>query len=101
EITFDVKQDQATVWFHPHLEGKTAKQVFDGLAGLLYIEDELEDTYEYGKNDIPLIIQDRTFDDDKQLHYEAVKAQDGTMGETLLINGKVDTCLYEYKEKTS
>lgn len=99
EISFDVKQDQATLWFHPHPEGKTAKQVFDGLAGLLYIEDELEDTYEYGKNDIPLIIQDRTFDDDKQLNYEAVKDPDGTMGETLLINGTVDPRLTVNKEK--
>lgn len=73
--------------------------MFDGLAGLLYIEDELEDTYEYGKNDIPLIIQDRTFDDDKQLNYEAVKDPDGTMGETLLINGTVDPRLTVNKEK--
>src|SRR5690625_5277137 len=36
EITFDVQQDRATLWFHPHPEGKTAEQVFGGLAGLLY-----------------------------------------------------------------
>src|SRR5699024_6893199 len=27
EITFDVQQDRATLWFHPHPEGKTAEQV--------------------------------------------------------------------------
>src|SRR5699024_184231 len=32
EITFDVVQDKATLWFHPHPEGETAKQVYDGLA---------------------------------------------------------------------
>jgi len=100
EITFDVQQDNATLWFHPHPEGKTAKQVFDGLAGLLYIEDEgMEDTYEYGENDFPLILQDRTFDDEKQLDYRAVKDPDGTMGETLLINGTVNPRLTVNKEK--
>lgn len=29
EITFDVQQDDATLWFHPHPEGKTSKQVLD------------------------------------------------------------------------
>src|SRR5690625_6175096 len=77
DIAFDLQQANATLWFHPHPDGKTAKQVFNGLAGLLYIEDEnVKDTYEYGENDFPLIIQDRTFDDEKQLNYEAVKDPD-------------------------
>jgi len=100
DITFDVQQEKATLWFHPHPDGKTAKQVFNGLAGLLYIEDEnVKDTYEYGENDFPLIIQDRTFDDEKQLNYEAVKDPDGTMGETLLINGTVNPRLNVNQEK--
>src|SRR5699024_2923153 len=97
---FDVQQEKATLWFHPHPDGKTAKQVFNGLAGLLYIEDEnVKDTYEYGENDFPLIIQDRTFDDEKQLNYEAVKDPDGTMGETLLINGTENPRLNVNQEK--
>src|SRR5690625_3734152 len=99
EITFDVKQDRATLWFHPHPEGKTAKQVFDGLAGLLYIEDDMDDLYVYGENDFPLIIQDRTFNKQKQLDYEAVKNADGTMGGTLLINGTLNPRLTVNKEK--
>lgn len=99
DITFDVQQDRATLWFHPHPEGKTAKQVFGGLAGLLYIEDDVKDTYEYGENDFPLIIQDRTFNKDKQLDYAAVKDPDGTMGETLLINGTLNPRLTVNKEK--
>src|SRR5699024_5966213 len=86
EITFDVQQDDATLWFHPHPEGKTSKQVFDGLAGLLYIEGKEDNPFEYGKNDFPLILQDRTFAEDKQLDYEAVKDEDGTMGETIFID---------------
>src|SRR5690625_7801135 len=55
EITFDVQQDRATLWFHPHPKGKTAKQVFEGLAGLMYIEDDMDDPYVHGENDFPLI----------------------------------------------
>src|SRR5699024_6671028 len=99
EITFDVQQDDATLWFHPHPEGKTSKQVFDGLAGLLYIEGKEDNPFEYGKNDFPLILQDRTFAEDKQLDYEAVKDEDGTMGETLLINGTVNPYVDVDKEK--
>jgi len=99
EITFDVQQDRATLWFHPHPKGKTAKQVFEGLAGLMYIEDDMDDPYVHGENDFPLIIQDRTFNDQKQLDYEAVKNADGTMGETLLINGTLNPRLTVNKEK--
>ena len=99
EITFDVQQDRATLWFHPHPKGKTAKQVFEGLAGLMYIEDDMDDPYVHGENDFPLIIQDRTFNDQKQLDYETVKNADGTMGETLLINGTLNPRLTVNKEK--
>src|SRR5690625_46665 len=99
EITFDVQQERATLWFHPHPKGKTAKQVFEGLAGLMYIEDDMDDPYVHGENDFPLIIQDRTFNGQKQLDYEAVKNVDGTMGETLLINGTLNPRLTVNKEK--
>src|SRR5699024_984928 len=58
EITFKVQQEASTLWCHPHPLGKTAKQVYEGLAGLIYIEDDMENPYVYGENDFPLIIQD-------------------------------------------
>jgi FtsP/CotA-like multicopper oxidase with cupredoxin domain len=61
--TFTVDQPAATLWYHPHLLGDTADQVYYGLSGLIYIEDEISDPLNlpqsYGQNDIPLIIQDR------------------------------------------
>ena len=99
DITFEVNQDRATLWFHPHPEGKTAKQVYEGLAGLMYIEDDMDDLFVYGENDFPLIIQDRTFNAQKQLDYEVVRNPDGTMGDTLLINGTLNPRLTVNKEK--
>src|SRR5699024_5744562 len=78
----------------PHPDGKTAEQVYNGLAGLIYIEDDnskdLDLPDKYGENDIPLIFQDKTFDDKKQLNYDAAMDEDGTIGDTSLLNGKVN-----------
>lgn len=102
-VEFKVEQEAATLWFHPHPEGKTSEQVYKGLAGLIYIEDEnskkLGLPNEYGINDIPLIIQDRKFDDKKQLNYQDEKNEDGTIGDTLLINGTLNPNLAVNKEK--
>ena len=93
-IRFTVQQDAATLWFHPHPMDGTAKQVFKGLAGLLYIDDQNSERLNipktYGDNDFPLILQDKTFTSDKQLDYDKVKTMDGTSGDTLLINGVVN-----------
>lgn len=102
-IEFEVTQEASTLWFHPHPEGKTAEQVYNGLAGLFYIEDDnsktLELPNEYGKNDIPLIFQDRIFNDKKQLNFRADMNEDGTIGDTLLINGTLNPRLTVNKEK--
>ena len=102
-IEFKVEQEASTLWFHPHPEGKTAEQVYNGLAGLIYIEDDNSKSLglpnEYGKNDIPLIFQDRTFDDKKQLNFSAAMNDDGTIGDTLLINGTLNPKLAVNKEK--
>lgn len=93
-IHFTVKQDAATLWFHPHPMHETGKQVFKGLAGMLYIDDKNSEKLDipktYGEDDFPIILQDKTFTDDKQLDYDQVMNEDGTTGDTLLINGVVD-----------
>ncbi|WP_210469040.1 multicopper oxidase family protein [Sporosarcina sp. 6E9] len=102
-IEFEVTQEASTLWFHPHPEGKTAEQVYNGLAGLIYIEDDNSKSLglpsDYGKNDIPLIFQDRTFDEKNQLNYSAAMNDDGTIGDTLLINGTLNPKLTVNKEK--
>src|SRR5690625_565854 len=90
EITFDVKQDQATLWFHPHPEGHTARQVYEGLAGLLYIEDERATNFEYGVNDFPLVLQDRTFTENGELDYRYAYHPNGVTGTTSLVNGTMN-----------
>src|SRR5699024_6931493 len=51
--------------------------------------------HEHGVDDLPLIVQDRYFTGEGIVDYEAVKSEDGTRGDHLLLNGalmrKVDT----------
>ncbi|MGN7408754.1 multicopper oxidase family protein [Sporosarcina sp. SAFN-010] len=93
-IQFKVTQEAATLWFHPHPHGKTAEQVYKGLAGLLYIEDEHSDKLnlpdDYGVNDFPVLMQDRAFNQIGELDYEAAYNSDGTLGDHLLVNGTLD-----------
>lgn len=103
DVKFTVTQEASTLWFHPHPEGATAEQVYKGLAGLIYVEDEnsknLDLPKEYGINDFPLVFQDRQFNEEKQFDYQAVINEDGTIGDTLLINGTLNPKLTVGKEK--
>lgn len=97
DINFNVNQPASTLWFHPHLDGKTGEQVYKGLAGLLYVEDEVSKSLnipkEYGVNDIPLIVQDRYFDNSGNLSYDNSQMMDGALGNTILVNGAINPYL--------
>ena len=38
-----LRQEAATLWYHPHALGRTGEHVYRGLAGLFIIEDDLSD----------------------------------------------------------
>ena len=88
-----IRQQACTSWYHPHTHGSTGKQVYNGLAGFLIIDDENSDALPlpatYGVDDIPVVVQDRTLDGRGRLVYslEDVDEEDGFMGETLTVNG--------------
>lgn len=97
DVHFKVRNEAATCWYHPHTYQISPEQVYQGLAGLIYIEDEnsnrLKDKlpHEHGVDDIPLIVQDRYFVGEGIVDYEAVKSDDGTRGDYLLLNGALMT----------
>ncbi len=102
EPGFTIDQPAATLWYHPHLHGTTGPQVYGGLAGLVYIGDEVSDSLnlpkEYGVNDIPIILQDRNFNDNGSFSYQ-VNMMGLVPGDTMLINGTVDPYLEVNREK--
>lgn len=99
---FIVDQKAATLWYHPHLMGTTGDQVYYGLAGLMIIDDEeslsLSLPKEYGVNDIPLIVQDRNFNDDGEIEY-TTSMMGVEPGSEILVNGTMDPFFKVTEEK--
>ena len=79
---FEVKNRAGTYWFHPHPHGLTPLQVNNGLAGLFLVSDEEEASagLPSGEQDIPIIIQDRTFDANNQFVYNVPSLHTIPMG---------------------
>lgn len=102
EPTFVIDQPAATLWFHPHVMGATATQVYFGLAGLILIEDENSRSLglpdDYGINDIPLILQDRSFNQNGSFLYTD-NMMDGAVGDHLMVNGVITPYLDVKQEK--
>ena len=95
DAKFHVNQAAGTFWYHSHLVGKTAEQVYKGLAGMLIVEDEFSDSLalpsEYGVDDIPLVIQDRNFNADGSFRYmnSPMESMLGSFGNTVMVNGTI------------
>lgn len=84
-----VEQPAATLWYHPHPHGQTEAQMTRGLAGMFILDgDEPVQglPFEYGVDDVPVIVQDRTFGDDGSFR-PGPPAQTGLLGDTVLVNG--------------
>lgn len=90
---FTIKQKAASLWYHPHLKGKTAEHVWRGMAGMLIIEDDESDALElpnqYGIDDLPLVLQDRNFEANGNMPYDPSMhfIMMGMTGGTPLANG--------------
>ena len=98
--TFEYANDQraTTLWYHDHAAGVTRLNVYAGLAGFYLIRDAVEDSLNLpsGPFEIPLVIQDRMFDDAGQWFYPDQGVTDvhpiwvpNFYGNIALVNGKV------------
>ncbi len=88
-------RDRASMYFyHPHAHGYIPGQVYHGLAGVLFIEDDEESALRrsldlaLGETEIPLVLQDRNFDAQGRLQYKVSREEmfQGFIGERLLVN---------------
>jgi FtsP/CotA-like multicopper oxidase with cupredoxin domain len=90
-----IDQPASTAWFHPHLHHNTARQIYMGLAGLIMVDDgsdtKLDLPRTYGFDDLPIILQDRSFNTDGSLIYDLdpLTIQYGLRGHTIIANGVV------------
>ncbi|WP_404347388.1 multicopper oxidase [Sutcliffiella horikoshii] len=98
---YDNCMNACTLWYHDHAIGITRLNIYAGLAGFFLVKSEKEHSLNLptGEYDIPLLIQDRTFNQDGSLYYpkqpkEPVPEVETSIvpeffGETILVNGKV------------
>lgn len=93
---FDVIQEAATLWYHPHQHEETARQVYQGLGGFIIIDDQhaeaLPIPQDYGTDDFPVILQTKDLDNTgKLLPYRIAHMQQmhGFTGNTLLANAQI------------
>jgi blue copper oxidase len=65
EYAFEVRNRAGLYWYHPHPHGRTAGQVYDGLYGLVEVQDDEDDALRRaldlspGASELTLVLQDR------------------------------------------
>ena len=85
---FTVLDNAATYWYHPHLHGKTLKQVVKGAAGMIIVRNDEERALNlprrYGIDDFPLVLQFLTLNDAGNI------VDDDELDNTILVNGAIN-----------
>ncbi len=90
DFNLPINQRAGTSWYHPHPHGKTAKQLFMGLAGFFIVNDAEEQALNlpFGDQELLLCIQDKRIENN-QLKYAPTmnEIMTGYTGEYILVNG--------------
>ena len=83
-------QHSATLWYHDHAHGETAKTLFAGLAAFYILDDPDDKQFDLpqGDYDVPLMLTDRSFNVDGSFRYRT-DLDRGFRGDTILVNGAV------------
>ena len=90
-----IDQPAATLWFHPHPHHDTARQIYMGLSGMIIVDDGTDARLglprTFGIDDLPLILQDRSFASDGSIEYgtDSLAIVYGARGETVIVNGVI------------
>lgn len=91
----EISQQPCTAFFHTHIHGRTAQDVYSGLAGVIHVVDGRDGErglpHAYGADDLTLVIQDRRFSANGSMVYanSMMDIMHGMTGETMVINGQV------------
>ena len=94
------KQQPATIWYHDHALGITRINVMSGLAGFYLIRDTTDTVaplLPQGKYEVPLAIQDRSFNPDGSFYFPSVGLNPTIhpywmpefFGNTIMVNGLI------------
>ena len=103
---FDLGCWQSTMWYHDHGMDVTGFNVSRGLAGFALMVDDLEQELidsnvlpaTYGEFDIPIVIQDQSFNADGTLAYDFFD-HNGRIGNIFTVNGKAQPYVTVKRQK--
>lgn len=87
-----IRQAPATLWYHPHPHGQTERHVYRGLAGMFWLDDPDDPVsaalpHTYGVDDVPVVIADKSFDDQGELTIDDDGNEVGLLGDVVTVNG--------------
>ncbi len=90
EYLYPNNQPASTLWYHDHSLGITRLNVYAGLAGMYIIRDANENGLGLpsGEYELPLVVMDRTFNQDGSLRYPT-EYQGMFFGQHTLVNGVI------------
>ena len=107
------EQPATTLWYHDHALGITRTNVMSGLAGFYLLRDPVDPIAPLlpsGKYEVPLVIQDRTFNSDGTFYFYPTGINPEHpywvpefFGNTIMVNGmvwpnmKVDQGVYRFR----
>ena len=92
EFQIPANHPAGTFWYHPHLHGLVAEQLFAGLAGLFIVRGELDEMPEVkaAKEEF-LVLQDFALDDDgRPMGSRHMFLMMGREGDIITVNGRVN-----------
>jgi len=95
--TLPIYQQASTNWYHTHIMGTTAENVYRGLAGMFIIDDTNSAALDaaglpstYGVDDVPLIVQDKVFVNNVM---DTTGISGRFAGDTFMVNGVIEANL--------
>lgn len=92
EFQIPKNHPSGTFWYHPHLHGLVAEQLFGGLAGLFIVRGELDKIPELkAAQEEFLVLQDFSLDEDGRRSDSAhMSLMMGREGDVITVNGRVN-----------
>lgn len=100
---FTVIDPVQTVWYHSHLMDSTTMQVAMGLAGMIILESPADSVNlklprDYGVNDMPVVVQEKSFNIDTNVTPHRVSSMVATSrpgpGSYLMVNGLLNGAMH-------
>lgn len=93
---FEIPEGSAgTYWYHPHIHGRVARQLFAGLAGVILVKGPVDELYALRRAvEYTLVLKDITLAAGGIAAHTPFDWMNGKEGELLLVNGALQPTLH-------